>query len=77
MGSFSILGSFSYLGFSLGMILAILLCYVVVIQGRKVDLTSFFRVTTLLLVLFASGMVAYGTHEAEEFMVHTVRVLLY
>ena len=69
MGSFSILGSFSYLGFSLGMILAILLGYVVVIQGRKVDLTSFFRVTTLLLVLFASGMVAYGTHEAEEFMV--------
>ena len=69
MGSFSIVGSFSYLGFSLGMILAILLGYVVVIQGRKVDLTSFFRVTTLLLVLFASGMVAYGTHEAEEFMV--------
>jgi high-affinity iron transporter len=69
MGSFSILGSFSYWGFFSGMILAIFLGYLVVIQGRKVDLTYFFRVTTLLLVLFASGMVAYGTHEAEEFMV--------
>ena len=69
MGSFSILGSFSYIGFFSGMILAILLGYLVVVQGRKVDLTSFFRVTTLLLVFFASGMVAYGTHEAEEFLV--------
>ena len=69
MGSFSILGSFSYVGFFSGMILAILLGYLVVLRGRKVDLTSFFRVTTLLLVFFASGMVAYGTHEAEEFLV--------
>ena len=69
MGSFSILGSFSYVGFFSGMILAILLGYLVVVRGRKVDLTSFFRVTTLLLVFFASGMVAYGTHEAEEFLV--------
>ena len=69
MGSFSILGTFSYFGFFSGMILAILLGYLVVIQGRKVNLTSFFRVTTLLLVFFASGMVAYGTHEAEEFLV--------
>ena len=69
MGSFSILGTFSYVGFFSGMILAILLGYLVVVQGRKVDLTYFFRVTTLLLVFFASGMVAYGTHEAEEFLV--------
>jgi len=69
MGSFSILGSFSYIGFFSGMILAIFLGYLVVVQGRKVNLTSFFRVTTLLLVFFASGMVSYGTHEAEEFLV--------
>ena len=69
MGSFSILGTFSYVGFFSGMILAILLGYLVVVQGRKVDLTSFFRITTLLLVFFASGMVAYGTHETESFLV--------
>ena len=69
LGSFSILGSFSYIGFILGMSLAVLLGYLVVIQGRKLDLTKFFRVTTLLLVFLASGMIAYGTHEAEEFLV--------
>ena len=69
MGSFSVLGTFSYIGFFSGMILAIILGYMVVVQGRKVDLTKFFRVTTLLLAIFASGMVAYGTHEAEEFLV--------
>jgi len=63
------LGTFSYVGFFSGMILAIILGYVVVVQGRKVDLTKFFQVTTLLLAIFASGMVAYGTHEAEEFLV--------
>ena len=52
-------GGFSYLGFFLGMILAVLLGYLVVIQGKKVNLRSFFKATTLLLVFFASGMVAY------------------
>ena len=69
MGSFSILQTFSYIGFFTGMLTAILIGYFVVIQGRRVNLRSFFQVTTLLLVIFASGMVAYGTHEAEEFIV--------
>ena len=69
MGSFSILQTFSYIGFFTGMLTAILIGYFVVIQGRRVNLRSFFQVTTLLLVIFASGMVAYGTHEAEEFVV--------
>ena len=69
MGSFSVLGTFSYLGFFLGMILAIAIGYLVVVQGRRVNLNKFFQVTTLLLAVFASGMVAYGTHEAEEFLV--------
>jgi len=69
LGSFSMLGSFSYVGFISGMTLAIILGYLVVIQGRRLDLTKFFRITTLLLVFLASGMVAYGTHEAEEFLV--------
>ena len=69
MGSFSILQTFSYIGFFTGMLTAILIGYFVVMQGRRVNLRSFFQVTTLLLVIFASGMVAYGTHEAEEFIV--------
>lgn len=69
MGSFSVLGTFSYVGFFSGMILASIIGYAVVVQGRRVDLTKFFQVTTLLLAIFASGMVAYGSHEAEEFLV--------
>jgi len=69
MGSFSATGTFSYVGFFTGMMLAVILGYLVVVQGRRVDLTKFFQVTTLLLAIFASGMIAYGTHEAEEFLV--------
>ncbi len=69
MGSFSILGSFSYVGFISGMVIAILIGYLIVIQGRRINLKKFFQATTLLLAIFASGMVAYGTHEIEEFLV--------
>ena len=68
MGSFSMTKSFSYLGFILGMILAILIGYFVFVQGRKVDIKSFFRWTTLLLVFLASGMIAYGSHEIESYL---------
>jgi len=69
MGSFSILGSFSYIGFISGMLIAILIGYLIVIQGRRINLKKFFQATTLLLAIFASGMIAYGTHEIEEFLV--------
>ena len=68
MGSFSMTKNFSYLGFILGMILAILIGYFVFAQGRKVDIKSFFRWTTLLLVFLASGMIAYGSHEIESYL---------
>ena len=69
MGSFNMSGSFSYLGFFGGMIIATFIGYAIVIQGRRINLRAFFQGTTLMLVLFASGMVAYGTHEIEEFIV--------
>jgi len=69
LGSFSMTGSFSYLGFTIGAALAILIGYLVVVQGRKINLRSFFQATTLLLVFLASGMIAYGTHEAESYLV--------
>jgi high-affinity iron transporter len=69
LGSFSMTGSFSYLGFIIGAALAILIGYLVVVQGKKINLRSFFQATTLLLVFLASGMIAYGTHEAESYLV--------
>ena len=69
ISSLSITGTFSYLGFFLGAILAILIGYFIVIQGRKVDIRNIFKYSTLLLVFLASGMIAYGTHEVEEYIV--------
>jgi len=69
LGSFSMTGSFSYLGFIIGAALAILIGYLVVVQGRKINLRSFFQSTTLLLVFLASGMIAYGSHEVESYLV--------
>ena len=69
ISSLSITGTFSYLGFFLGAILAILIGYLIVMQGRKVDIRNIFKYSTLLLVFLASGMIAYGTHEVEEYIV--------
>ena len=69
LGSFSMSGTFSYIGFFGGLILALLIGYGIVIQGRRVNLRLFFQGTTLMLAIFASGMVAFGTHEVEEFVV--------
>jgi len=60
---------FSYFGFFSGIILASLIGYLIVVQGRRINLKPFFSVTSLFLVLFAAGMVAYGSHEMEEFVV--------
>ena len=69
ISSFSITESFSYVGFIVGATLAILLGYLVVVQGKRINLKRFFQGTTLLLVFLASGMVAYGTHEVESYLV--------
>ena len=69
MGSFSMTESFSYTGFVAGLVLAVAIGYAIVVQGKRIQLKSFFRATSLLLVVFASGMMTYGTHEIEEFLV--------
>ena len=61
--------SYFYLNFFLGIVVAVFLGYLIFIQGRRVDLRKFFKVTSFLLVIFASGMIAYGIHELEEFVV--------
>ncbi|MDA8925233.1 FTR1 family protein [Gammaproteobacteria bacterium] len=74
ISSFSITGTFSYLGFISGAMLAILIGYLIVAQGRKVDLKNVFKYTTLLLVFLSAGMIAYGTHEAEEYLVKSGKI---
>jgi len=38
----------------------------VYVFGRRIDLRAFFRVTGVLLVLFAAGLVTHGVHELVE-----------
>ena len=61
-------GSFSYIGFSLGILIAVAIGYLIFAQGQKLNLKPFFAITTFFLVLFAAGMSAYGTHEIEEYI---------
>jgi len=77
ISSFSITESFSYVGFIVGAALAILLGYLVVVQGKRINLKRFFQGTTLLLVFLASGMVAYGTHEVESYLVKSNQLNLH
>ena len=74
ISSFSITGSFSYIGFITGAALAILIGYLIVLQGRKINLRYVFKYTTLLLVFLSAGMVAYGTHEVEEYLVKSEQI---
>ena len=74
ISSFSITGTFSYIGFISGAALAILIGYLIVTQGRKIDLRGVFKYTTLLLVFLSAGMIAYGTHEAEEYLVKSEQI---
>jgi len=60
--------SFSYIGFFGGILLAVFIGNLIIAQGKKIQLRPFFKWTSLLLVIFAAGMIAYGTHEIHEFM---------
>ena len=74
ISSFTITGSFSYVGFLAGAVLAILIGYLIVLQGRRINLKNVFKYTTLLLVFLAAGMIAYGTHEFEEYLVKSEKI---
>ena len=54
------------LGALLGIIAAIILGYAMFIWSKKINIKAFFNVTSILLILFAAGLVAHGIHEFEE-----------
>ena len=49
-----------------GLGLAAVLGWILFTSTRKLSLRGFFRVTNVLLIIFAAGMVAYGVHEFNE-----------
>ena len=59
-------GEGKLLGTVIGLALAVGVGVLIYAFGRRVDLRSFFRVTTVLLVLFAAGLVSHAAHELVE-----------
>lgn len=53
-------------GAILGFGVAVGLGYLYFSGSKRFGLRTFFRATTILLVIFAAGMVAYGIHELQE-----------
>ena|SRR3989338_1631334 len=54
------------IGASLGIIFAIIFGYILFVIGKKIDIKMFFNITSILLILFAAGLVAHGIHEFQE-----------
>ncbi len=49
-----------------GIIAAIFLGYAIFVGSRKINIKKFFNITSIMLILFAAGLVAYGIHELQE-----------
>src|SRR3989338_3948690 len=56
----------SFVGGTLGIAAAIIIGYLFFVGTRKVNLKKLFNISSLLLILFAAGLVAHGIHEFEE-----------
>ena len=59
-------GEGKLVGAVLGLAIAIGVGVLIYAFGRRIDLQTFFRVTSLMLVLFAAGLVAHAAHEFAE-----------
>lgn len=49
-----------------GIIAAILAGYAIFVGSMNIKIKMFFNLTSILLILFAAGLVAYGVHELQE-----------
>jgi high-affinity iron transporter len=54
------------LGAIIGMAIAMVIGYLIFVSSRKISLKKFFTITSVLLILFAAGLVAHGIHELQE-----------
>jgi high-affinity iron transporter len=53
-------------GCAVGLIVAVALGWLMFAAGKRLDVRAFFRVTSVLLIFFAAGLVAQGVHELQE-----------
>jgi len=59
-------GKLTLVGASIGLLSAVILGWAIFSYSNRLNLNMFFLATNILLILFASGLVAYGVHELNE-----------
>jgi high-affinity iron transporter len=64
--AFSATPAETLIGGALGLAIAVVLGWLIFAAGKRLDVRAFFRVTSILLILFAAGLLAHGVHELQE-----------
>jgi high-affinity iron transporter len=64
--AFSTTPAQTLVGGALGLIAAVVLGWLMFAAGKRLDVRAFFRATSVLLIVFAAGLVAHGVHELQE-----------
>jgi len=59
-------GALTLIGAGIGLVAAVILGWALFSSTTRLSLQGFFKVTNILLILFAAGLVAYGVHELNE-----------
>ena len=54
------------IGGALGLTVAVAVGWLIFALGKELDVRVFFRATSVLLILFAAGLLAHGVHELQE-----------
>ncbi|MFX0170116.1 MAG: FTR1 family protein [Candidatus Hodarchaeota archaeon] len=55
-----------WIGALLGFVVAIGVAYTYFVGTKQLSLRVFFQITSIVLIFFAAGMIAYGIHELQE-----------
>jgi len=64
--AFSATPAQTLIGGGLGLAVAVVVGWLLFVVSVRLDVRAFFRVTSVLLILFAAGLVAHGVHELQE-----------
>ncbi len=59
-------GTDAIVGVFFGIVVATGFAYAFFARGMEIDISKLFKITNVLLILFAAGMVAHGFHELQE-----------
>ena len=64
--AFSATPTQTLIGGALGLAIAVVLGWLMFVAGKRLDVRAFFRVTSVLLLFLAAGLVAHGVHGLQE-----------